>query len=242
MISYPDIDPIAFRLGPIKVHWYGIMYLLGFGAGWRLGAPPRRPARLDLEADRCRRSRLLRHARRHPRRPHRLCAVLRPQLLDARTRGIRSRSGKAACPSMAASSACRRPARYSRGAAAAASRDVFDFTAPLPGSGSSSGASATSSTGSCGASRRRCPGASSSTAVVRHPSQLYEALLEGIVLFTIMWWFTSKPRPRLAPSGLFLRALRHRPASWWSSCACRTHRSATSPAAGSPWGRCCRCR
>jgi len=35
-------------------------------------------------------------------------------------------------------------------------------------------------------------------------SQLYEGLLEGIVLFVVMWWFTSKARPRLAPSGLFL--------------------------------------
>ena len=39
---------------------------------------------------------------------------------------------------------------------------------------------------------------------MRQPSQLYEGFLEGIVLFTVMWWFTSKPRPRLAPSGLFL--------------------------------------
>jgi phosphatidylglycerol:prolipoprotein diacylglycerol transferase len=39
---------------------------------------------------------------------------------------------------------------------------------------------------------------------VLHPSQLYEAALEGIVLFAILWWFTSKPRPRLAPAGLFL--------------------------------------
>jgi phosphatidylglycerol:prolipoprotein diacylglycerol transferase len=40
--------------------------------------------------------------------------------------------------------------------------------------------------------------------VVRHPSQLYEASLEGLLLFLIVWWFTSKPRPRLAPTGLFL--------------------------------------
>src|SRR4029450_13523013 len=40
--------------------------------------------------------------------------------------------------------------------------------------------------------------------VARHPSQLYEALLEGLVLFAILWWFTVQPRPRLAPSGLFL--------------------------------------
>ncbi len=29
-------------------------------------------------------------------------------------------------------------------------------------------------------------------------------MLEGLVLFTLLWWFTSKPRPRLAPTGLFL--------------------------------------
>ena len=34
MIKYPDINPIAFRLGPLKVHWYGIMYLLGFAGAW----------------------------------------------------------------------------------------------------------------------------------------------------------------------------------------------------------------
>ncbi|RKI36646.1 prolipoprotein diacylglyceryl transferase, partial [Corallococcus sp. AB049A] len=34
---FHDIDPIALSLGPIKVHWYGIMYLLGFTAAWLLG-------------------------------------------------------------------------------------------------------------------------------------------------------------------------------------------------------------
>ncbi len=38
----------------------------------------------------------------------------------------------------------------------------------------------------------------------RHPSQLYEALLEGLVLFVLLWWFSAKPRPRAAVSGLFL--------------------------------------
>jgi phosphatidylglycerol:prolipoprotein diacylglycerol transferase len=40
--------------------------------------------------------------------------------------------------------------------------------------------------------------------VVRHASQLYEAGLEGLVLFVILLWYTNKPRPRLAPTGLFL--------------------------------------
>jgi phosphatidylglycerol:prolipoprotein diacylglycerol transferase len=39
---------------------------------------------------------------------------------------------------------------------------------------------------------------------VRNGSQLYEAGLEGLLLFTVLWWYTSKPRPRLAPSGVFM--------------------------------------
>jgi len=38
----------------------------------------------------------------------------------------------------------------------------------------------------------------------RHPSQLYEAFLEGLVLFTVLFVFSLKPRPRMAVSGLFL--------------------------------------
>lgn len=38
----------------------------------------------------------------------------------------------------------------------------------------------------------------------RHPSELYEFCMEGILLFIIMWFFTRKPKPRMAASGLFL--------------------------------------
>jgi len=34
MLTYPDIDPIIFRIGPLAVRWYGMMYLLGFVAAW----------------------------------------------------------------------------------------------------------------------------------------------------------------------------------------------------------------
>ena len=37
MLTYPQINPIAFSLGPIKVHWYGLMYLLSFSIAWCLG-------------------------------------------------------------------------------------------------------------------------------------------------------------------------------------------------------------
>lgn len=37
----------------------------------------------------------------------------------------------------------------------------------------------------------------------RHPSQLYQAFLEGLVMFVVLWWFSSRPRPRYAVSGMF---------------------------------------
>ena len=40
--------------------------------------------------------------------------------------------------------------------------------------------------------------------LARHPSQLYEASLEGLTLFIILWWYSSKPRPPGAVSGAFL--------------------------------------
>ena len=36
MFVYPDIDPIIFSFGPIKIAWYGLMYLLGFAAAYWL--------------------------------------------------------------------------------------------------------------------------------------------------------------------------------------------------------------
>ncbi len=43
MFVYSHPDPIAFSLGPLRVHWYGLMYLVGFLAGWWLAR--RRAAR-----------------------------------------------------------------------------------------------------------------------------------------------------------------------------------------------------
>lgn len=38
----------------------------------------------------------------------------------------------------------------------------------------------------------------------RHPSMLYEFFLEGVVMFVVLWWFSSKPRPAMSVSGLFM--------------------------------------
>ena len=37
MIAYPSINPVALDLGPVQIHWYGLMYLFAFGSAWWLG-------------------------------------------------------------------------------------------------------------------------------------------------------------------------------------------------------------
>lgn len=36
MLPFPDIDPVLLRLGPVQVRWYGLMYVLGFVATYQL--------------------------------------------------------------------------------------------------------------------------------------------------------------------------------------------------------------
>jgi phosphatidylglycerol:prolipoprotein diacylglycerol transferase len=43
-MTFPQIDPVAFSVGPLAVHWYGLTYLFGFAgawllASWRAGKP-----------------------------------------------------------------------------------------------------------------------------------------------------------------------------------------------------------
>ncbi len=76
----------------------------------------------------------------------------------------------------------------------------------------------------------------------RHATQLYEAALEGIVLFVILWIYTAKPRPRMAPAGLFLviYSLARITVEFWRlpDEHLNEARTATSSAAGSRWACC----
>jgi phosphatidylglycerol:prolipoprotein diacylglycerol transferase len=51
MLSYPHIDPVIFRLGPFAVRWYGMMYLLGFLAAYLIINYLARYRRLDLSSE-----------------------------------------------------------------------------------------------------------------------------------------------------------------------------------------------
>ena len=56
MLSYPAIDPVALSIGPLQVHWYGIMYMLAFIGAYFLAlrnsqrpwSPIRKPQVEDL--------------------------------------------------------------------------------------------------------------------------------------------------------------------------------------------------
>ncbi len=37
MLTHPNIDPVAISLGPVAIHWYGLTYLIGFAGAWWLG-------------------------------------------------------------------------------------------------------------------------------------------------------------------------------------------------------------
>jgi phosphatidylglycerol:prolipoprotein diacylglycerol transferase len=82
--------------------------------------------------------------------------------------------------------------------------DVLDFTAPLPALGLFAGRIGNFINGELWGKPTDLPWGFLVEGEVLHPSQLYEAALEGLALFALIWWFTSKPRARLAPAGLFL--------------------------------------
>lgn len=51
MLTYPQIDPVIFQVGPLAIRWYGMMYLLGFGAAYLLITHLSRLRKLALNKD-----------------------------------------------------------------------------------------------------------------------------------------------------------------------------------------------
>ena len=83
--------------------------------------------------------------------------------------------------------------------------DVFDFTAPLPGLGICAGRIGNFINGELWGKTTDVPwGFMVRWPACATPRNCTKRALEGVLLFIIVWWYTSKPRPRMAPSGLFL--------------------------------------
>lgn len=209
MLQFPGFNKIAFEIGPffgvgpVRVHWYGIMYLVGFAAGWWLGR--RRAAQPGSTW-----------------KPNDVDDLVFYSMLGGILGGrigyvlfygwpfwakdawypLRIWEGGMSIHGgliggIVALLIFARTHRRNIG-------DVFDFTVPLPGLGIFFGRIGNFINGELWGKETTLPWGFNYNGQVLHPSQLYEALLEGLLLFIIIWWFTSKPRPRLAPTGLFL--------------------------------------
>jgi phosphatidylglycerol:prolipoprotein diacylglycerol transferase len=208
MTTFDWIDPVAFKLGPFPVHWYGLMYIVGFTAGWLLGrlrAREARPGWTPAMVDD-----LVFYVALGVVVGGRVGYVLfygLPQYVHVPLdtlkvwRGGMSFHGGLLGVLVAAWLFAR---RYRLGFF-----QVSDFVAPLVPPGLLAGRIGNFINAELWGKPTDLPWGvvfpgEAAGGVPRHPSQLYEALLEGLVLFALLWLYSRRPRPTMAVSGLFL--------------------------------------
>jgi phosphatidylglycerol:prolipoprotein diacylglycerol transferase len=206
MLAAPDIDPVAIQIGPLAVRWYGLMYVVGFLAGWWLGTVrARRPGsgwRPEEIAD------LLFYVALGVILGGRLGYVFfynlphylaHPLEIFYIWQGGMSFHGGLIGVALALWLYARRTARPWL--------VVTDFLAPLAPLGLGPGRIGNFINQELWGRVTDLPWGmvfKNAGPWPRHPSQLYEAFLEGLVLFVLLWWYTARPRPAGAASGLFL--------------------------------------
>lgn len=207
MITYPEFDPVAFSLGPLKVHWYGLMYLAGFALALWLGS-------LRAKAS---------NGLWHPEQVSDLvfygavgvilggrCGYVLFYHFDYFLRdplwlfriwdgGMSFHGGLIGVL----------VAMWLYGRTLGKSFfQVTDFLAPMVPLGLGLGRIGNFIGGELWGRATDVPWAmvfpTDPSQLARHPSQLYQFFFEGLVLFTLLWFYSAKPRPRMAVSGLFL--------------------------------------
>ncbi|WP_062061706.1 prolipoprotein diacylglyceryl transferase [Cellvibrio sp. OA-2007] len=221
MLQYPDLNPIAFTLlkepisiggmalGPFSVHWYGIMYLLAFASAWLLAmhrakAPTATVNRSQVEN-------LITYGAFGVILGGRFGYVVfynfeqwmrDPLWLFRVWEGGMSFHGGLIGVIVAMVIYSYRINRPFVG--------LMDFVAPIVPLGLGFGRMGNFigqelwGRVSDAPWAMVFPKAMDPAGIARHPSQLYQAFLEGLVLFVIVFWFSAKPRPRGAVSGVFL--------------------------------------
>ncbi|PID42979.1 MAG: prolipoprotein diacylglyceryl transferase [Proteobacteria bacterium] len=206
MLKYPQIDPVALSLGPVKIHWYGLTYLVGFAGAWYLGT--RRAARATS-----------------PIRPEQMGDLIFYSALGVVLGG---RFGYVffynfdrflADPAWALKvweggmsfhggllGVILAMLWYARKLNTTFFQ-LTDFVAPLVPIGLGMGRIGNFIGGELWGRATDVPWAMvfpRADDLARHPSQLYQFALEGVALFCILWWYSAKDRPKMAVSGMFL--------------------------------------
>jgi phosphatidylglycerol:prolipoprotein diacylglycerol transferase len=203
---YPHINPIAFSLGPLQVHWYGLMYLLGFISAWLLAQWRVKHYQLPWTTEQI--SDLIFYSALGVIIGGRLGYLVfynlpqtihQPWIIFKLWEGGMSFHGGLLGVLVALIFFTHKFKK--------SLLNVMDFVVPLVPLGLAAGRVGNFINGELWGRVTNVPWAMVFPEVdnqPRHPSQLYEFGLEGICLFVIVWWYAAKPRPAGCVSGVFL--------------------------------------
>jgi phosphatidylglycerol:prolipoprotein diacylglycerol transferase len=207
MLVHPDFDPVAISIGPLQVRWYGLMYLVGFAQFFFLGRyrsrrDPWRGVSWQLIDDlvfwavlgvvlggRLGYVLFYKHA-------YYLAHPL--EILSVWQGGMSFHGGFLGVLGAIWLVARRHRVPFLR---------VTDFIAPLIPGGLAAGRLGNFINGELWGRVSEVPWAMvfrHGGPLARHPSQLYQVALEGLLLFVLLWIYSARPRPMGAVSGMFL--------------------------------------
>lgn len=205
-IIFPEIDPIIVAIGPLAVRWYGLMYLVGLGFAYFLALREVKAGRSPFNKDQV--SDLLFYSFMGVVIGGRMGYVFfyqferfleDPLYLFMITQGGMSFHGGLIGVLVVLFI-------YSR-FMKMSFLQIGDFVAPLVPIGLGAGRLGNFINGELWGRTTDAPWGivfPNAGPLPRHPSQLYEFFLEGLVLFAAVYLFSRKPRPVGAAGGLFL--------------------------------------
>jgi len=205
MFTFPEFNPVVISLGPLSIHWYGVMYIIAFGGAWVLASYRRNMKPNQWSTDQI--SDLIFYGAIGAVVGGRLGSVffynfdrfLEDPLWVFRVwEGGMSFHGGLLGVGVALYF-------YSK-SLRKGFWETIDFIVPFVPFGLGAGRIGNFIGGELWGRPTDVPWGMVFPHVdqlPRHPSQLYEVALEGVALFILLWWFSSNPRPRLAVSGVF---------------------------------------